>query len=231
MLLAPFSISANSLWENAVDLYGETQGLVPGRMAVRFDQYNGRGRLVSTEVTELELRIDPNGEIESYVLYAESNGENVTEERREDPQSAGGGPFGGGSDGDEGGNNPFSGIQVSPFDPEEQSRVTLTRIGPATILDGVTVRPIDFVHQASEDRANTGTAWIAVDSGEPVALEITIEPLPRLVTEFLMRQEFGRDGEGRLVMERMQFTGEGTLLLIRRRIESELVFSQYFPSP
>jgi hypothetical protein len=231
MLMLPATLSANTLWDRAVDLYRETEGLVPGRMAVSFIQYNGRGQLVGTETSELELRINGDGEVEAYVISAESDGEDVTQERRENPQSAGG-PFGGAPDGDdEPGGGPFAGIQISPLDPDEQDRVRLTRVGPITLLDGIQVREIDFIHQTDEKRANTGTAWIAVETGEPVALEITIEPLPMLVHEFRMRQEYGRDADGRLVMQRMEFVGEGTLLLIRRRIESELIFSQYFPSP
>ncbi len=222
-------VFSNALWDEAVKHFEETSSLVPGRMETRFDQYNGRGRLVSSEVAELVLRLDESGEVVTEVVYASSNGDDVTDDRQ-DGDGGGGNPFGGGGDDDED-SNMFSGLQLSPFDPEQQERVTVTPIAGQSTINGVRVQLFEFVHETDSRSDNTGRAWIDVETGEPVLLEVTLSPLPRLLSEFTMRQEFGRDENDRLVMNRMEFHGEGTLLLIRRRIESELVFSDYFPSP
>lgn len=228
LLLGSALAHGNPLWQNAVELFDRYGGLVPGRMTVRAVQYNGRGNVVSLEESELEFFLRPDGEVDANVIYALSDGEDVTEERRENP---GGGP--GAFPGAEGSqdDNAFSGLQRSPFDPAEQENIQITRIGPPVEMGGTTARIFEFVQTTGEDSRTVGTAWLNEESGEPLALELMVEPLPRIVTEFAMRQEFARDEEGRWIVRRIEFDGEGTLLFLRRRIETELVFSQYFPSP
>lgn len=220
----------DALWAEAVALYSEFGALLPGRMIVSFEQYNGRGNLVSTDRSEIEIWLDDDGEVQSRILSATRDGEDVTEERRDDP-SSGAPPFGGGpGDGEDDDENGFAGLQRSPFDPAEQANVTVTSIGAAQVISGVRALPYEFVHETTAETRNRGTAWIAVESGDPVLLEITLDPLPRLVSEFLMRQEYERDGEGRWIVRRLEFSGAGSILFIRRRIESRLVFSDYFPT-
>ena len=221
--------SEDALWERAVAHFAASANLLPGRMQTTFVQYNGRGKLVRTDVNEVIIRVDSDGEIVADLVYSETDGEDVTSENR--GRSRGGVPFARGRDDDDDGNDPFGGLDLSPFDPEEQHKVAYKSIGPESTLEGIRVQEFEFTHETEQRRNNIGRAWVAVDTGEPVALELTLEPLPVVITEFIMRQEFGRDADGRLIMERMEFIGEGTLVLVRRRIESELVFSNYFPSP
>ncbi|MFW6288794.1 MAG: hypothetical protein ACOC2Q_03340 [Spirochaetota bacterium] len=61
-------------------------------------------------------------------------------------------------------------------------------------------------------------------------LRLTIEPLPRFISEFEMKQHFARDDRGRWVVRRLEFVGAGSVVFVRRRIESILIFSEYFRS-
>lgn len=231
IVTAAQAVLADPLWQEAVDLYAAFGDLLPGRMEISFEQYNGRGNLVTAETTEIDVWVDTDGEVRSEILRATRNGEDVTEERRENPQS-GGPPFGGGTDeredDEEGG--PFSGLQRSPFDPEEQANVVVTEPGAVELIDGTRARRYDFVHTTGPDTATTGSAWLSAETGEPIRVEATIEPLPPLVDEFVIRQHYGRDEQDRWVTKLLEFDGTGNVLFIRRRIESRMVFSDYFRS-
>jgi len=45
-----------------------------------------------------------------------------------------------------------------------------------------------------------------------------------------MEQYFARDEQGRWVVRRLEFVGAGRILFLQRRIESRLIFSEYFRS-
>lgn len=223
-------LSGNELWQNAVDLYQRYGDLLPGRLLVEFTQYNGSGELISTEQSLVRLTIGPEGETRSRIVWARKDGEDITEERRDDPQ--GGSPFGGqpGDDDDDGG-NAFSGLQKSPFDPAEQENVEYTDTRRMERVEGVMARRFEFVHETDADAPNIGTAWLAVDSGMPVKLELTLERLPLFVDSLIMRQYFGMDSQERWVSTALEFSGIGQLLFFRREIESRLQFSDYFRAP
>ena len=225
VILCSARISATELWDRAVDIYDEYSTLVPGRVSVRFDQYNGRGKLVSTETSAYRLAYGPSGEIQSDLTYASRDGEDITEERR----GGAGAPFGGGEESNN--NSPFSGLQKSPFDPAEQDRVTVTDTGRSEYVEGVRTRVHLFNLSTGGDNRTTGTVWIAEDTGAPVRLTAGIEPLPGYIDVFRMDQVYATDAEGRWYLARMQFVGEGNILFVRRRIESEFLFSDYIPVP
>lgn len=223
---------ASDLWDRAVEYYAAYGDLVPGRLSIRFDQYNGRGRLVSSELSELELSVGPDGEIQSEVVFASKDGKDVTEERRENP--SGGAPFAGGGgddDADDQSDSPFAGLQRSPFDPDEQGRVTVVDTGRRERINGVETRVHEFEQRTGESARTVGTAWIAEESGTPIKVVASISPLPGFVHSFEMIQEYGTDRAGRWFMTSMEFIGEGNILFIRRRLESEFLFSDYFPPP
>lgn len=226
----PAILPAHPLWYQAVESLRMSEGLLPGAMAARFDQYNGRGELTSSDETVVKLWADENGEVQSRVVSAKRNGEDVTDERRDNPQSSGA-PFGAGQgDADDDG-SPFAGLQRNPFAPEEQLHVTIVGAGGRRVLAGVIVLPIEFEHRTGPDAVIRGTAWLDVSTGDPVQLETTVDPLPRFVSELVMVQHFARNQDGQLVVERVEFSGEGRILLFRRRLESVLFFSEYFRLP
>ena len=228
LLFSPKPAIAQDLWSDAVATYQQHAGLVPGRMVIRFDQYNGRGKLVSAEYSEIEIRVAPNGEIAGTTVYASRDGEDITAERQD---GGGAPPFAGSGDGESDGDSPFAGLSLSPFDPDEQQRVVVTDTGRSEVLGGTVTRMFRYRHSTSEKFGTTGTVWIDPESGAPVRLTGVIEPLPGYVNEFEMIQEFDVDSDGRWYLARMRFMGEGNILFVRRRIESEFAFGDYFAPP
>lgn len=228
LLVVSVTAAADDLWEQAVSHFALYQDLLPGRMTIRFDQYNGRGKLVSSEYSEIEVEVGPDGEIQGNIILAIKDGRDITEKRQDDPPSWGG-PFGGG--GDDGGDSPFAGLTMSPFDPDEQQRVIVADTGRTERIGPATTRVMTFRHNTSEDGSTTGSVWLDTRTGAPLKLVAGIEPLPGYVDELEIIQSFEVDGDGRWYMSRMEFVGEGNLLFVRRRIESEFEFADYFLPP
>jgi hypothetical protein len=204
----------DNLWNQAVSLYADSRSLVPGRMSVVITQYNGRGRLISSQETEYLISLDENGEVVSTVVASREEGEQPEQQDRPAGEENGG----------------FEGIERSPFDPDEQSSVSVERSGETVTVNGIRTQPYSYRHQTGPDTAMVGTAWLSVADGAPVAISYTMEPLPRLVDHFEVRQTF-QAGELGLTVESVEFEGSGRFLFFRRRVESRLVFSEYFRVP
>lgn len=219
---------STELWDQAVILYEQNQELLPGRMIIRFDQFNGRGDLVSSETSDVLLYLDESGEMQSTIVSATKNGRDVTESRRENPSS--GSPFGsrggGGNESDD--DNAFAGLQRSPFDPLEQSHVLVVDTGRTEYVGTTAARVHEFELRTGEKSRTTGVAWLSVSDGTPLRVEATVAPLPIFVQIFEFVQEFSTDEAGRWFMSSMEFNAEGSFLFIRRRIESVFEFSDYF---
>jgi len=221
-------VSANDLWTRAVEYYEEYGSLVPGYLEIRFDQYNGRGKLLSEEYSEIEISVGADGEITSRTIFASRDGEDVTDERQ---VSGGAPPFGGSDSDDVDRDTPFAGLMLSPFDPDEQEHVMITDTGRLEAVEGVPARVFLYRHATSERHATQGTVWIEPGSGAPVRLSAAIDPKPGYLDEFEMVQVFETDAEGRWYLSRMSFVGEGNILFVKRRVESEFAFRDYFSPP
>ena len=221
-------IDAADLWDHAVDLYRLYGEMVPGHVWIRFDQFNGRGRLLSSDLSEMEMGVGPSGKLEGRTVYAEKDGEDVTAERLDDTNSA---AFFGGNDDSADTDSPFSGLQKSPFDPDEQQRVSVIDTGRVELVNGAAARVHLFDHSTGGENLTTGEVWLDEATGAPLRLTARIEPLPGFIDTFEVIQAFVVDAEGRWQMSSMEFVGEGNILFVRRRIESEFRFADYFLPP
>jgi hypothetical protein len=226
-LIVSAPLLGQDLWQKAVAFHRAYSDLTPGRVEVQFSQYNGREELVSREESLYVISVTDEGELDSRLVYARKDGEDVTEERREDPSS--GSPFGGGPEGESEGGGAFSGLSKSPFDPEEQGNVVTTRTSEVVSVNGGRARRFDFVHETGADSASIGSAWLDVETGMPLRLRVGLQEPPGFIDAFSLVQEYGLDSQGRWVGTSLRFSGAGRILFFRRRIESTIEFSEHFP--
>jgi hypothetical protein len=244
VMLAAFAvsalpISADTLWNRAVEIFEENEGLFARRMSFRYDEYDGRGELRNWEERTMRMSMGEDGETEGEILSATRNGEDVTEDRREDPSGGGPALFGGAggqdaSDGPEGeagdaeDDGGFRNLEKSPFDPEEQNRVVYEATGEHRVIDGERARAYTFTHRPFGETATVGTAWLDVESGAPLLVEMTLDPLPRpaLLKELSMLSEYEFDGQMWYVSD-VEMVVSGQFLFLRRTIETTMEFSDY----
>jgi hypothetical protein len=210
----PDSAQDTELWQRATELYAGNDHWQAGRVDVSFVQYNRKDERISSHRSVLSVAVGPDGELETTVVESYEDG---TEEdkNREGP------PFG---DGDE---NAFAVLEVSPFDPDEQHRVSAEPLGRIRRLDGRTVVGYGYTVSGDGKHEAIGTAWLDQESGRPLSIEATIDPLPRYLEELTAYQRYSGP-EGLWAPESLAFTARVKFLLFRRRIESSMVFSQYF---
>lgn len=202
----------SALWNGAVRSFARNEVWQPGLIRVRFDQFNRRGEQISSSRSLLQVTVDENGELQTTVIESEEEGE--------DEESSGGPPFG---DDD----NAFAVLQISPFDPAAQDRVEARATGETRTIRGRQATAFAYTVTGEGRRNAVGTAWLATDSGAPLLLETSIEPLPVYLESFFASQSFGGNDD-RWTADALSFEANVRFLLIRRRIESALEFSDYF---
>jgi len=212
LLLCSASLSADPLWWTAVEVYRANERWVAGRTEIVTVERNRRG-----EEKNVERRVfvsqDLNGRVETRLVFAERNGADITESEAGDP--------------DENGEGANEGSPLpNPFDPDLQPAVSFSRtVGDAELqTSGHAAFAFRMKH---EDRTYAGTVWIDIDTGVPVALEATMDPLPRFVRFLHFEAEFENDPK-RWYPKQVRFEGAGGFLVVYRHFESTMRFSRYF---
>lgn len=215
VLVAPATADATEreLWSKAVESFSLNDDWQAGRVEVSFVQYNRRNERISSYRSIMAVTVGTDGKLETTVLESYQDGD-------PDDASRSGGPFGGDD-------NAFSVLQTSPFDPAEQHRVRTRGTDALRTIDGRSTRAYEYTVRGDGKRSAVGTAWLDVNSGKPVLLEATIEPLPGYLESFDASQRYS-ENDGKWTTESLDFTAEVKFLLIRRTIESSMRFSDYF---
>ena len=219
LCLVTFPAAGSELWDRAVDIYSRNADLVPGRMYAYFVQFNGRGHLVNEVEAEYTISLDENGEMVSELVYMNENGSEGDAEADAASGASGGGEAGA-----------MSGLQLSPFDPDQQRTVTIGREGMTERIGGRIAIAVPYRHQPSDESTIAGTAWLSVEDGTPLRLTYTLDPLPRFVDRIEVTQEFATD-EDRWMVASVEFEADFRILFVRRSLESRMEFSEYFRAP
>lgn len=202
------------LWNDAVRIHARNQDWEAGLVRVSFVQYNRRDQEISRSRSLIQVTVGEDGELVSTVIESHHDGE------AGDEQSEGGAPFGSEE-------NAFEVLQISPFDPTEQRRVRVQQTEEIRYIDGHRAVAFEYTVSGDGNRSAVGTAWLSEESGRPLMLEATIDPLPRYLESFSARQRYSGDSE-RWTAESLDFDADIRFLLIRRRIETAMEFSDYF---
>ena len=218
------------LWERAVSVakQAEEARVMPGMMEMKSTIKKKDGTV--DHRGDLVYRINGFGEdAVAEVVSATSDGKDVTEKARAEEEKERERQKKTKADDRE------ETIQVSPsyhpFDPEVQNRVTAKRLGP-DVLDGRNTVVFSFTHRPkSGDGVLRGKAWLDVDTGEPIQVEVSPDPLPKHIDKMVTRVHFERTPEGWWVPARSEIEGEGGLLWIRRTFESIVRFRDFRMDP
>ncbi|MFP4484841.1 MAG: hypothetical protein ACOCYG_05170 [Spirochaetota bacterium] len=221
----------DSLWQRAIAVYEANAEWQPRLITVETREYDGRGNLRHEETTVTRQYLADDGEIESELVSVIRDGEDITEERRENPRSNRSfGPPAGSADEAESSSDGFEPVYTSIFDPEQQPYVEYRRTDRTRAVDGRRAVAFDFTHRPNESAGAEGTVWIATDSGAPLVIESSLEPPVVFLQELAYVYRFETDGsEWRL--RTMQFDVEAGLLMFRRDFDIRMTFSDYFHAP
>jgi len=200
---------ADPLWARAVEAAGRAKMWVPGSTAFRLELMDDKGQPTG-ETQEMWYRLSagPDGDVVTEVVRSLKNGKDNTAEEREKQE------------GQERGRRkdrpaqPFS-MGDNPLDPEAQDRVEAKpEPGSRTIL-GRTCVSYGYVMKTKTGRI-LGNVWLARDSGLPLEMTMTLDPLPAFVQKMdtRMRYEAEPPGEGRVAEVLVE--GSGGVLFLKR---------------
>ena len=233
-------LQAEVLWNRAVDLFEANSTLVPGRVEMHAREYGGRNRRLRNEEHGIyRTRLTAEQELETEIVRVVRNGEDITDERRADGNGGGFAAIFGpppdmpedqeGEEEERTGGGPG---QSTPFDPALQHLVTFSRGGDTRMVAGRRTVAYAFRQQSEDDPEQfvTGTAWLDAQSGAPLLLESTLDPLPsRMLNTLAFQSWFSETADG-WFLTRLDVNIVVQAVVVRREFETTISFSEHFPT-
>lgn len=226
----PAAAAANGLWRKAVEIYRRNSDWYPGRVTILSEMLNRHGKPYSVTELFFTLRLDGDGQVQADLERALKNGKDTTEKVRSKVTLRA--PEEGMEPGDA---NTYSvSLSDSPFDPERQHDVTVTAAPEKAQLFGCRCRRFNFTYRTHIVRKGKpfdltwrGMAWLQEESGVPVKLEFTLDPLPGLLRSLWSIYLYDTASPDRWVVKRVSLSGHGGFLFIIKRFRTTTTFSDY----
>lgn len=226
--------AANGLWRKAVEIFRRNRDWYPGRVTILSQMLNRRGEPYSVTELFFSLRLDGEGKVQAELERALKNGQDTTEKVRSKVTIRA--PEEGMEPGDD---NTYSvSLSDSPFDPERQHDVTVAAAPEKLRLFGCRCRRYNFTYRThivrkGEPVALTwrGMAWLQEESGLPVKLEFTLDPLPGLLRSLWSIYVYDTANPERWVAKQVSISGHGGFLFLIKRFRTTTTFSDYRLAP
>jgi hypothetical protein len=229
-----------SLWTKAVAVFETNKNIIPGSMTQTTEELGADGSVKSR--TESRFRFSPDGTdkdgIKTKILSVVKDGKDLTAERQKEyadqrkkreAQEEKRGP----------GKNEkrtysFS-SNDSPFSAEVQKDIQAVDTGKRENIGGRGCAVFEFAYlRRDESGAKTkpytvrGTAWIDEESGHPLRLDSTRDPLPRGAKRLSSSSLYETRPDGSWVLKEILFEGEGGFLFIKKRFRVKAVFGDHW---
>jgi len=213
------------LWTRAVAFMEQQPKRIPGKFLSRLEMIDRKGKVTEAFDQWYSLNRDEGGKYRQYLLKAVRNGIDVTERERKallkseakKKQRAGD-------------QNGFSyNWGDTPLNAAKQDLVQVSVGDERQTLFGRSCLRFDFVQMIERGKPEQlkGMAWIDEQSGCPVKIEFTRDPLPRFVKSFWSVYRFDAEPSGVWVLREMNMEGEGGLLVIKKHFRSTITFDEF----
>lgn len=218
------------LWQKALVVYQKNNDLIPHKMEIRSEMLDRQGRANSVSKYYFNIIADGQGKTRTELTQAFKDNRDVTEETKKDiaardapkEKSAGKKETLSISMGD------------TPFNPEKQTNVTVRAHAEKQLLFGRMCRRFDFSFKTDmgrKDRAKNptwvGKAWLEENSGIPVKLEFSFEPLPKPINNLWTIYLYEVNAAGDWVLKEITVQGQGGFLFIKKGFRSTTRFNDY----
>lgn len=244
------------LWAQAVKIFEANKDLVPGKVLQKVQELDDDGRVKSESRAEISIALDAGGKIKTDIVSASKDGKDITAEERKKAderakkdaarekkeqdaarktkqEARKESKDDSGEDSKERSHSFSSGD--SPFNPELQSGIVITETGSRETVDGRLCIRFGYSYPVPSEKSSKkkpamvkGSAWIDEDTGHPVKVEFTQDPLPRGAKNMLTTLHYGSTGNDQWVLETMEFEARGAFLFFKKRIRGDLAFSDYW---
>jgi hypothetical protein len=129
-------------------------------------------------------------------------------------------------------------LSDNPFNPDKQQQVTVRAHAETQILFGKLCHRFDFFFNTEIIRKNkaekiswVGKAWLQENSGLPVKLEFSFEPLPRRIYSLWTIYLYETSAAGDWLLKEIKVQGQGGFLFLKKSFRSTTSFSDYRRRP
>ena len=223
----------DSLWLKAVAISEKNDDLVPGLMKMHMQEVDKHGEpkdLDKYHEVWSTLSLGEDGEVEYEMIKTVENGEDVTEEEKakEEREKAREKD----SDGQEGGDAESHEMRgYNPFDPENQDAVSIVALGDGLAVNGKNTAVYEFSERTRDDVEISGKVWLEVDTGIPVRVEYTPDPLPKRVKHMVTTMEYEHIYPDSLFVRHMFVEVTGGILFIKKHFHMDMTFDDYWRLP
>ncbi len=208
------------LWEKAIEYAAAARGWTAGRSVTRVEKLRKSGAVESVEEIWSSFSAAPDGSVEEAIVKVVKDGRDRTEEvRRRKARER-----------DQSRRSGTADTEPGVFEPAAQPYVRRARTDDVRTIDGRACRGYEFT-QKTRDGVARGTAWLDDETGRPVELSFTPEPLPSLVKRLSVRIRFEFTPPDRWVAAKIESEGTGGLLFVQREFRTRTTFSHYWRRP
>jgi hypothetical protein len=228
-----------ALWTKAVAIYEANKNLVPGSMTQTVEELDGDGAVKSSTVSALRFSPDPSAEqgVATEIVSVVKDGKDVTAEQRkeldkqrekrakEEKKKA-----------DKDGERSQSvSSNDSPFNPDFQKSVAVSDRGGRETIAGRACSSFDFSYTRTDGEnpkakpyTVKGVAWLDEETGAPLKVESTRDPLPRGAKRMSSTFLYEIRPDGSWVLKEMQFEGAGGILFIKKSFRMKASFADHW---
>jgi hypothetical protein len=220
----------DSVWLKAVALSELNDNLVPGSIRTYMQETDKYGRPKDDQKyyeTWAKLMLGEDGQVQSEIVKAIENGEDVTEKRKAEEEEAK--KKNEDEEGEESESHEMEGY--SPFDSERQERLSISRMPAEETLDGKNAIVYQFSELTEDDETIGGRAWLEAGTGIPLKVEYTVVPLPKRVKEMVTTMEYEYIPPDFLIVKHMTIQATGGILFIKKHFRMEMTFTDYWRLP
>jgi membrane-associated HD superfamily phosphohydrolase len=166
----------DELWEHAVRIAAENQSLVPGNVHIHIEEANGKGKVKKVEESWTKFYPDENDTVKVKLIKQLENGKDVTERQQKEEKK--------GEKKQVQYKMELSDDLSTVFKPEIQPNITLKRLNRIENMDNRQCVVYEYKIITEAEGTITGTAWLS-ETGVPVAVKYTINPLPKKQSKYL----------------------------------------------
>jgi hypothetical protein len=216
----------DSLWGKAVALWSLNDDLVPGLMKMHMQEVDKHGKIKDEDKYHevwSALKLGEDGDVEYEMIKTIDDGEDVTEKEKAKREK----------DRDDEGENSRSHEMESyvPFESENQDKISVKGVGPGEVINGSRTALYEFTEPTEDDVVISGRAWLEAESGAPVKIEYTPDPLPKRVKRMVTTMEFDHIAPDSLVVSKMLVDVTGGILFIKKHFHMSMTFDAYWRLP
>lgn len=232
--------AGDNLWTKAVDLAKQFKDRVPGKMVLISEMLDGDGHAKETEEIWFTLMQKADGTIDQVLIRYLKNGRDITKEkqaeekqaeekRAEEKRKAEHGKRK--ADGDKKESVSIGFESAGVFHPDLQKDTQVTETVQRKAVDGKICLGYSFRQKSGnkEEGMLVGTAWLEKETGAPLEVQYTNEPLPKHVKELTTTVRYVLLPDGTWEGREMRMEGMGGILFIKKRFRMTMRFEDFFP--